>query len=689
MKSWISVSAESHFPIQNLPIGVFSTASSNFPRSGVAIGDFVVDLLALHQCGALSGLEFDTSVFGEPTLNSFMALTRPSWRALRARLTDLLQEGGDDTMRNNESVKSQCLVNMADVQMHLPATIGDYTDFYSSREHATNVGTMFRGPDNALQPNWLHLPVGYHGRSSSIVISGTDVVRPSGQLQAHPTDEKQGSVYGPCKLLDFELEMAFFVGGGGNPLGRPLTMAEAEDRIFGMVLMNDWSARDIQKWEYVPLGPFTAKNFATSVSPWIVSLDALEPFRCTSSAGPLQENPTPLPYITDPEYHRGAYDIKLEVALQPSDEGQSSTITRSNFRHMYWNMKQQLVHHSVSGCNMQPGDLLGSGTISGADETAFGSMLELSWKGAKEISLVNSPTNAIRKFLKDGDNVIMTGFAQLEGSYRIGFGDVSGKILSTAPSTEAPSAQIVGGKGYSNFTLYSYWRSTCSWRVRIALALKGIEYKNEPMDLSTLVGNTTACLPSSFTSDVNPLGQVPALTFLAPDGSIQTLTQSLAIIEFLDAIFPTPPLLPKDPLQRAKVMQIAEVVNSNIQPMQNLAVLRQVKQAQLLGEEAMTDGKGFATKNIEKGLAVLEQLVVASQSSKLGSFVGFKKGSLFSAGTSFPTVADLCIIPQLYNANRFGIDLSPYPSLTAVQTLCDALTAFQDARPERQPDYSP
>jgi len=561
---------------------------------------------------------------------------------------------------------------MADVQMHLPATIGDYTDFYSSREHATNVGTMFRGPDNALQPNWLHLPVGYHGRSSSVVISGTDVVRPAGQLQAHPTDDKQGSVYGACKLLDFELEMAFFVGGGGNPLGQPLSMADAEDHIFGVVLMNDWSARDIQKWEYVPLGPFTAKNFATSISPWIVSLDALEPFRCTSSAGPIQENPTPLPYITDPQYDRGAYNIALEVAVQPPDESSPSTITRSNFRHMYWNMKQQLIHHSVSGCNMQPGDLLGSGTISGADETAFGSMLELSWKGAKEIKLENSPSNAIRKFLKDGDNVIMTGFAQGD-SYRVGFGDVSGKVLSAGSAVAAPSPTPAAG--YSNFTLYSYWRSTSSWRVRIALALKGISYSTVPMDLSKLVGNTTASLPASYTGDVNPLAQVPALSFTGPDGSTHTLTQSLAIIEFLDTAFPSPPLMPRDPLQRAKATEIAEVVNSGIQPIQNLAVLRQVKQAQLLGEEEMTDGKGYAKKNIEKGLAVMERLVASG-------------GSAFSVGSS-PTVADLCVVPQLYNAVRFGVDLAPFPSLTAVQSRCEALAAFKGAHPEKQPDFTP
>ena len=310
----MEVSSTSDFSICNVPFGLFSTAGTA-PRCGSRIGDFVVDVKALQERGVFNGLGFDTTVLRDTTLNRFMALTRSAWRATRAKLIDLLRIGGDPTLKDDELLRSQVIIPIESVTMHLPAEIGDYTDFYSSREHATNVGIMFRGKDNALQPNWLHLPVGYHGRSSSVVVSGTDVTRPRGQLQANKDEPKDGSVFGPCRLLDFELEMACFVGGPANTLGRALTMEEAEDRIFGLVLMNDWSARDIQKWEYVPLGPFTAKNFATSVSPWIISVDALEPFRCQSSAGPAQTEPTPLPYITDPNYATGAFDVRLEVSV--------------------------------------------------------------------------------------------------------------------------------------------------------------------------------------------------------------------------------------------------------------------------------------------------------------------------------------------------------------------------------------
>jgi fumarylacetoacetase len=315
--SWVHVAAESHFPIQNLPFGIFSTITKpSWPRPGVAIGDFVLDLNCLHNAGLLNDLGFPSSILTEPTLNSFMGLERKHWRATRTRLHDLLVVDGQDIrLSSNEVLRAKALVPMEYVVMHMPAQIGDYTDFYSSREHATNVGIMFRGKDNALQPNWLHLPVGYHGRASSVVVSGSDVVRPNGQLQADKDDPSKGSTYGPCRLLDYELEMAFFVGGKANPLGRPLTIAEAEDRIFGVVVMNDWSARDIQAWEYVPLGPFTAKNFATSISPWIVTLDALDGFRCETSAGPTQSEPEPLPYLRDPDYGRSSYNVRLEVRL--------------------------------------------------------------------------------------------------------------------------------------------------------------------------------------------------------------------------------------------------------------------------------------------------------------------------------------------------------------------------------------
>jgi len=415
--SFIEVEADSDFPIQNLPYGVFSTASNPRHRIGVAIGNQILDLSVISSFFP----ENLKRVFQEPTLNSFMSLGKPSWSEARRIITQLLSSN-ENTLRDNVVLRSQAFVAQADAIMHLPAEIGDYTDFYSSREHATNVGIMFRGKDNALMPNWLHLPVGYHGRSSSIVISGTNLHRPKGQVSA---DDKTPT-FSDCKLLDFELEMAFFVGPG-NELGHPIPIHQAADRIFGVVLMNDWSARDIQKWEYVPLGPFCGKNFGTTISPWIVTMEALEPFRVQ---GPVQTDPTPLPYLQDNT--PAAYDIKLEVAIKTEKGDRPYTIARSNLKYMYWSMKQQLVHHSITGCNMRPGDLLGSGTISGPTEDSYGSMLELSWRGSKTIPVGDET----RKFILDGDTVIFRGYSQKEGdpsSHRIGFGECSGKILPAIP----------------------------------------------------------------------------------------------------------------------------------------------------------------------------------------------------------------------------------------------------------------
>ncbi|KAL6048052.1 Fumarylacetoacetase [Balamuthia mandrillaris] len=356
LRSFIEVPADSHFPIQNLPYGAFvrKSAQTEVPHLGVAIGDQILDLNVIAKNGLFSSPELN-ACFQEPTLNAFMALGKAAWKDARKTITALLSEG-EATLRDNAQLREVALLPQSEAVMVLPATIGDYTDFYSSKEHATNVGTMFRGAENALMPNWLHLPVGYHGRASSVVVSGTPIRRPVGQTR--PQDD-QPPVFGPCKLLDFELEMAFFVGPG-NKLGERIKIEEAEDHIFGMVLMNDWSARDIQKWEYVPLGPFCAKNFATTISPWVVPLEALEPFRVPS---PKQEDPTPLPYLQDSS--NAAYDIRLEVALKTDKLDSPHVVCRSNFKYLYWSMKQQLTHHAVTGCNMRPGDLLGSGTISG------------------------------------------------------------------------------------------------------------------------------------------------------------------------------------------------------------------------------------------------------------------------------------------------------------------------------------
>jgi len=419
LRSWIEVSPESHFPIQNLPYGAFirKDDSTQTARLGVAIGDQVLDLHVITEAGLFNGpLLKDSKVFLQSTLNDFMALGRPAWKEARATITKLLS-ADDATLRDNKDLRALAFVPQSEAKMVLPAKIGDYTDFYSSRDHATNVGIMFRGPENALMPNWLHLPVGYHGRSSSVVVSGTPVRRPMGQTKA---DDAPAPIFSPCRLLDFELEMAFFVGPG-NELGDRIPIEQAEDHIFGVVVMNDWSARDIQKWEYVPLGPFTAKNFATTISPWVVTMEALEPFR-SKSLYP-QTEPEPLPYLKDDS--AASYDIKLEVNLQSAKMDKPTTICRSNALHLYWTMKQQLVHHAVTGCNMCPGDLLGSGTISGPTPDSYGSMLEICWKGTKPLTL---PSGEERRFLADGDTVTLVGYCQGEG-YRIGFGECAGQIL--------------------------------------------------------------------------------------------------------------------------------------------------------------------------------------------------------------------------------------------------------------------
>ncbi|MCH8486794.1 MAG: fumarylacetoacetase [Candidatus Cyclonatronum sp.] len=417
LKAFFDIPAESHFPIQNLPYGVFRPSAKHEPRIGVAIGDFVLDLKVLQTLGFFDGPVLrNQDVFEERWLNEFMDLGKAARTEARKVISDLLS-GKDDRLKNDPDLQKRVLIPMKDVVTELPVQIGDYTDFYSSREHATNVGTMFRGKDNALQPNWLHLPVGYHGRSSSVVISGTPLHRPMGQTKA---DDAAAPVFGPSRLVDFELEMGFFVSGG-NRLGQRLPMAEAEDNIFGLALVNDWSARDIQKWEYVPLGPFLAKNFGTTISPWIITMEALEPFR---TAGPVQSEPEVLDYLK-PARPDQTYDIRLEVGIQGENMDAPHTVCVSNFRYLYWSMAQQLVHHAVTGCNMRTGDLLASGTISGPTEDSYGSMLELSWRGSKPLKF---PNGEERKFLQDGDTVVMTGWAQGDG-YRVGFGACEGRLL--------------------------------------------------------------------------------------------------------------------------------------------------------------------------------------------------------------------------------------------------------------------
>lgn len=415
LRSFVDVAPDSHFPIQNLPFGVFRRKIGGPGHVGVAIGDHVLDLGVIEERRLFKGEYLGgRRTFSQSSLNLFMGLGRPAWREARRSIQDLLRHD-NPTLRDDEALRDQALVPMDTVEMLLPAQIGDYTDFYSSRQHATNVGTMFRGPENALMPNWLHLPVGYHGRASSVVVSGTDVVRPQGQLK--PDDGPP--VFGASRLLDFELEMGFFVGPG-NDLGRPIPIDEAGEHIFGLCLVNDWSARDIQKWEYVPLGPFLGKSFATSVSPWIVTLEALEPFR---RPGEPQHDPDVLAYLQQDGGR--VFDVHLEVGLQTEAMKAPAVIARSNAQHLYWSVEQQLAHHTVNGCNARPGDLMASGTISGPEKDAYGSLLELTWRGTEPLAL---PDGSERTFLQDGDLLRMTGWAEGDG-YRVGFGEVSGRVL--------------------------------------------------------------------------------------------------------------------------------------------------------------------------------------------------------------------------------------------------------------------
>lgn len=412
MKSWIEVDAQNDFPIQNIPFGIFR-AVGRTPRAGTRIGDTIVDLYTLAEAGYFDGLGIDPEVFNRDSLNPYISLGKPVWSAIRQRIVSIFTDTNAE-LRDFPEKRAEILLPSATVKMMMPVKVGDYTDFYSSIEHATNVGVMFRDPANALLPNWRHMPVGYHGRSSSIVVSGTDIRRPKGQTKA---DEAELPQFGPTKQLDFELEMAF-ITGKRTELGASVTTEEAEEHIFGMVIFNDLSARDIQKWEYVPLGPFLAKNFGSVISPWIVTMEALDAFRVP---GPRQE-PDVLPYLRFTGNHN--FDIQLDVLIQP--EGQPEhLVSHSNYKYMYWNMAQQLAHQTVNGCNINVGDMYGSGTISGPTRDSFGSMLEIAWKGTKPVQM---PDGSERKFIHDNDTIIMRGYCEKEG-VRIGFGEAVTKIL--------------------------------------------------------------------------------------------------------------------------------------------------------------------------------------------------------------------------------------------------------------------
>lgn len=413
LRSFVEVAADSDFPIQNLPYGVISTSDDRRQRVAVAIGDYVLDLGIMEDAGLLPRVSAKP-VFRTGSINALMANGAYGIGTVRRKISELLRHDST-TLRDNDVLAKRALIPMKNVKLHRPVDVPGYTDFYSSREHATNVGTMFRGKDNALQENWLHIPIGYNGRASTVVVSGTPVIRPQGQMKA-PGDSMP--TFGPSKRLDIELEMAAIVGRS-TEMGHIMDVDEAQYSIFGFALFNDWSARDIQQWEYVPLGPFQGKAFASTLGAWIVTKEALEPF---ALAGPKQD-PEPLPYLRQDKPHN--YDIHLEVELKPANATRGTRISVSNFKYMYWSSAQQLAHHSSSGCAMSVGDLIGSGTISGPDKGSYGSMLELSWGGKEPIELVEGGT---RTFLEDGDTITLRGYAQGDG-YRIGFGEASGQIL--------------------------------------------------------------------------------------------------------------------------------------------------------------------------------------------------------------------------------------------------------------------
>jgi fumarylacetoacetase len=413
LKSFVPVERDSHFPIQNLPFGVFTTPANYAPRAGVAIGTQILDLAVLEQAGLLEVVPGER-VFNRSTLNAFIERGPEVWARARAAISDLLRHD-NARLRDDAALRARALVPAVAARMLMPIAVSGYTDFYSSKEHATNVGSMFRDPKHALLPNWLHVPIAYNGRASSVVVSGTPVLRPNGQIK-HP--DVATPVFGPSEKLDFELETAFIVGAG-NALGEPIPVTRAREHVFGMVLMNDWSARDIQQWEYIPLGPFNSKSFATSISPWIVTMEALEPFRV---AGPAQD-PPPLPYLETSGAQ--AYDVRLEASLAPAGKP-ATTICRTNLRYLYWSVVQQLAHHTASGCNLRVGDLMGSGTISGPTPDSLGSLLELTWNGTRPLKLQDGSE---RRFLEDDDEVVLSGYAQAK-DYRVGFGEVRGRIVA-------------------------------------------------------------------------------------------------------------------------------------------------------------------------------------------------------------------------------------------------------------------
>ena len=421
LTSWVESAndADTDFPVQNLPFGVYTDPDTGAGKVGIAIGDMILDVTAAREKGVIGGAADDAAgACAGDTLNDLMALGGRHWSALRAAASRALRAGTEEGAAA-EAIADDILVAQADVTMRLPARIGDYTDFYSSIFHATNVGKMLR-PDNPLMPNYKHIPIAYHGRASSIVPSGEVCKRPVGQTKAPDADAPS---FGPSMAFDYETEMGFFVGPG-NPLGQPVSISEAEDHIFGLCILNDWSARDIQAWEYQPLGPFLAKSFASHISPWVVTMEALAPFRCAAYDRP-DGDPAPLPYLSSSDNEaKGGFDVQIEVSIASEQMRDAGTpphvLAVTNMQHLYWTIFQMLTHHTSNGCNTRPGDMMGTGTISGPTDDALGSILEITKRGAEPVAL---PTGEERKFLADGDELIMRAWCDADGARRIGFGE--------------------------------------------------------------------------------------------------------------------------------------------------------------------------------------------------------------------------------------------------------------------------
>ena len=418
LESFLPVSQQSDFPIQNIPFGA-GTWTSGEDVCLTRIGDTVINLSLLEKNSFFKDCGLKENTFGHNTLNPFLSHDKATWRAIRNRIAEIFSKENKEFERNVD-LRNTIECHISKISVGMPVNIGDYTDFYASKEHATNVGSMFRDPKNALLPNWSHLPVGYHGRSSTIFPSGKDIYRPNGQSKA-PSDENP--TFGPSKKIDFELEVGFITGEGPEN-GDSIPIESAEDFIFGLVLLNDWSARDIQQWEYVPLGPFLAKNFASCISPWIVSIDALAPFRCDR---PIQNDPRPLPYLQQ-KPDKANFDLSLEVNIQPKNSSEN-LIAESNFKYMYWSIAQQLAHHSINGCLIKAGDLMGRGTISGPDKGSYGSMLEIAWNGTEPIKLLDGEQ---RSFVQDYDTIVLRAKAT-NSEIRIGFGDCASRIIPSKP----------------------------------------------------------------------------------------------------------------------------------------------------------------------------------------------------------------------------------------------------------------